>query len=254
MNMSEFLPHHHNNDEDIAQLKSTLDHMEDFQTVSDVFKLLSDSSRIRIFWLLCHCEECVTNISALMNMTSPAVSHHLRQLKDSGLIISRRDGKEVYYKAADTEESRLLHLSIEQIMEITCPEDLHRIPRTSGDETTMWQEDQIRTVQQIHQELTEHLDQRITIEELSKKYLMNPSTLKAVFKSVYGTSIAAHMREHRMERAAQLLTESQDSISDIARSVGYESQSKFSSAFRDYYGVLPSEYRRRKEEPEARTG
>ena len=56
--------------------------------------LLSDPSRLRIFWLLCHCEECVMNISALVDMSSPAVSHHLRNLKASGLIVSRREGKE----------------------------------------------------------------------------------------------------------------------------------------------------------------
>ena len=95
---------------------------EDFQIVSDIFKQLSDSSRIRIFWLLCHCEECVTNISALVGMSSPAVSHHLKQLKASGLIVNRRDGKEVYYKAADTQQVELLHQMIEKMVEITCPD------------------------------------------------------------------------------------------------------------------------------------
>ena len=78
--------------------------------------------RVRIFWLLCHCEECVQNISALMEMSSPAVSHHLRGLKDNGLIVSRRVGKEVFYKAADTDQSRLLHIMIEKVMAISCPE------------------------------------------------------------------------------------------------------------------------------------
>ena len=54
-------------------------------------------------------------------MTSPAVSHHLRQLKSSGLIVSRRVGKEVYYKAADTEQAQLLHEIIEKLVEISCP-------------------------------------------------------------------------------------------------------------------------------------
>ena len=84
------LPHDHGQD-----LKKKFDHMpetEDFQTVSEIFKQLSDSSRIRIFWLLCHCEECVTNISALVGMSSPAVSHHLKQLRASGLNTNSRDG------------------------------------------------------------------------------------------------------------------------------------------------------------------
>lgn len=94
---------------------------EDFQVIANIFKQLCDTSRIRIFWLLCHYEECVVNISALVDMSSPAVSHHLRQLKASGLIVSRREGKEVYYKAADTEEADLLHHMIEKLVEVSCP-------------------------------------------------------------------------------------------------------------------------------------
>ena len=115
------LPHRHGNEDNTQELRAQLDKTENFQIVADVFKQLGDTTRLRIFWLLCHCEQCVINISAMMNMSSPAVSHHLRQLKNSGLIISRRDGKEVYYTAADTEQGRLLHLAIEKTMAITCP-------------------------------------------------------------------------------------------------------------------------------------
>ena len=110
------LPHDHG-----QLIEQNLDHMpktEDFQIVADIFKQLCDGSRIRIFWLLCHCEECVINLSSLVDMNSPAVSHHLRQLKNSGLIVSRRDGKEVYYKAADTKQVQLLHQMIEKMVEI----------------------------------------------------------------------------------------------------------------------------------------
>lgn len=116
------LPNHHGEGPETALIQEQLDQIDYFQTVAEVFKQLGDTTRIRIFWLLCHCEECVLNISALMKMSSPAVSHHLRPLKNSGLIVSRRKGKEVYYRAADTEESRLLHEMIEQVMEITCPQ------------------------------------------------------------------------------------------------------------------------------------
>ena len=116
------LPHSHGEGRQIALIQEQLDHTEHFQTVAEVFKQLGDMNRIRVFWLLCHCEECVINIAAMLRMSSPAVSHHLRPLKNSGLIVSRREGKEVYYRAADTEQSRLLHQMIEQVMEITCPE------------------------------------------------------------------------------------------------------------------------------------
>ena len=93
------LPHNHGEGEQNS-IHEQMSKVTNFQVVADIFKQLGDPTRIRIFWLLCHCEECVINISAMMNMSSPAVSHHLRPLKNSGLIVSRREGKEVYYRAA----------------------------------------------------------------------------------------------------------------------------------------------------------
>ena len=113
------LPHDHG-----QPLERDLSHMpsaDDFQTAADIFKQLGDGSRIRIFWLLCHCEECVINLSSMVDMSSPAVSHHLKQLKAARLIVCRREGKEVYYKAAETEQAQLLHHMIEAMVEIACP-------------------------------------------------------------------------------------------------------------------------------------
>ena len=116
------LPHHHGKQEDSQQLYQALQHTEEFRIISEVFRQLGDPTRVRIFWLLCHCEECVINIAAMMEMSSPAVSHHLRTLRESGLIVGRREGKEVFYKAADTQTGRLLHEMIEKVMQIRCPE------------------------------------------------------------------------------------------------------------------------------------
>lgn len=114
-----FLPHHHGQDED--RIREYLPGEEEIAGVSEALKQLGDPSRLRIFWLLCHCEECVLNIAAIVNMTSPAVSHHLRLLKNSGLIVSRREGKEMYYRTADTELAQMLHHMIEKLGKITCP-------------------------------------------------------------------------------------------------------------------------------------
>lgn len=116
------LPHNHS---DITE--EFLEHIpprEDVATVADALKQLGDPTRLRIFWILCHCEECVTDIAVMMDMTSPAVSHHLRLLKDSSLITSRRDGKEMYYTAAKNELAQELHHIIEKIGHITCPDHL----------------------------------------------------------------------------------------------------------------------------------
>lgn len=119
--MSEIqLPHDHGHGAE----EHILEHFpktEELQQVAEIFKQLGDGSRIRIFWILCHFEECVINLSAMMEMSSPAVSHHLKLLKSAGLIVSRRDGKEVYYKAADTLQVRLLHEMIETLVDVNCP-------------------------------------------------------------------------------------------------------------------------------------
>ena len=88
------------------------------------------------------------------------------------------------------------------------------------------------------------MEERITIEELARIFHINTTTLKAVFKSVYGNSLAAHIKEHRMERAAELLRSTDLSILEIAGRVGYDSQSKFTAAFKSAYQVLPKEYRK----------
>ena len=66
-----------------------------------------------------------------------------------------------------------------------------------------------------------------------------------MFKSVYGLPIASYMKHYRISRAAQMLRETDESISSISASVGYESQSKFSKAFKDVMNILPTDYRKK---------
>ncbi|MBQ3785839.1 MAG: helix-turn-helix transcriptional regulator [Lachnospiraceae bacterium] len=115
------LPHSHGETGNINEMENTLSRSGCFERVTDIFSQVSDPNRLKIFWLLCHYEECVINISAIMHMSSPAVSHHLKTLKSSGLITSRRDGKEVYYKAADTPVCHMLLSATEELMEASCP-------------------------------------------------------------------------------------------------------------------------------------
>lgn len=249
------LQHDHHNSKIIEQILSPISDESTFQMVSDIFKLLDDPNRLRIFWLLCHVEECVINIAEIVQMTSPAVSHHLKQLKSGGLISSRREGKEVYYKAAESSYAIFLHKTIENMIEISCPgndtndnhlscasEHFHDIPSECPPEY-------IHTIQEIHDYLNNNLDKRITIEQLSKDFLINTTTLKNLFKSVYGVSLATHINLHRMEKAASLLKGTNDSVCDIAHTVGYESQSKFSAAFKKHFQQTPLEYRKNSSNP-----
>ena len=111
-------------------------------------------------------------------------------------------------------------------------------------ELTQYFSQQTELIKEIHQQLTEHLNQRFTIEELSKQYLINTSTLKEVFKAVYGLPIATYMKEYRVHQAMKLLRETDATIAEIAAQVGYETQGKFSKAFKDVAQILPTEYRK----------
>lgn len=111
-------------------------------------------------------------------------------------------------------------------------------------ELTQYFSRQTELIKEIHQQLTEHLDQRFTIAELSKQYLINTSTLKEIFKAVYGQPIATYMKEFRVRQAMKLLRETDATIADIAARVGYQTQGKFSSAFQAIAKMSPREYRK----------
>ncbi len=211
---------------------------ETFDIAADILKLMSDSSRIRIFWLLCHCEECVINISAILDMHSSSVSHHLKLLKTAGIIISRRDGKEVYYAAAKTPRTDVLHNMIEQIIDVSCPTENAFEESFSYDST-------VGTINDIHTLLISNLKKRYTVNELAAKFHINQTTLKATFKTVFGQPIATYMKEYRIERAKELLLHSDMRISDISFEVGYENPSKFTQCFKSVTGLLPKDFRQK---------
>ncbi len=235
------LPHHHHEYFKSEFLYKELMKEDDFKTVSTIFALLSDSTRLKIFWFLCHSKECGINIAEIMGITNPAVSHHLKILKEAGLIESYRDGKEVFYTVSGEAKSQALHGIIEKLMAITCPDFDNKHEKIN--QNSEYLENQVNTIKQIHDYMKENLSTRFTIEELARKFAMNTTTLKTVFKDVYGTSLAAHIKEHRMEKAAELLAGTELPISEIALQVGYESQSKFGAAFKEHFAISPLEYR-----------
>lgn len=113
------LPHDHGEALEIVlrQMPGTAD----FSDAAAVFQQMGDTTRLRILWLLCHCEECGVNLSAAVDMTPAAVAHHLKTLKLGGLISSRREGKEVYYTLEKTEKARLIHQMIDAYFQLSCP-------------------------------------------------------------------------------------------------------------------------------------
>ena len=118
------MTHLHGYDNEL--LAARMPQTEDCRRVADVFAQLGDGTRLKILWLLCHSEQCVTIIAALTGMSGPAVAHHLKLLKGSGLIVSRRDGREMLYRLGDTEECREIHRSIDALFHVRCPGFCHK--------------------------------------------------------------------------------------------------------------------------------
>lgn len=94
--------------------------MVDYNTVtdlSDFFKVLGDSTRLRLLLALEYGELCVTDLAYLLNMTISAVSHQLKSLRTAKLIKLRKVGKSVYYSLDDDHIKKLLNVSFEHIIE-----------------------------------------------------------------------------------------------------------------------------------------
>lgn len=103
---------------------------------------------------------------------------------------------------------------------------------------------QAEKVRAIRQFLIAHISENFTQEELSRRFDIPMTAMKTCFRSVYGEAIGAWLTGYRMNRAAELLRESELSIAEIGSRVGYDNAGKFTVAFKKTMKLTPSEYRR----------
>lgn len=85
--------------------------------LSELFQALADETRTKILYLLATEELCVCDLAAILDLSLPAVSHHLRLLKTMRLVTYRREGKNVYYSLADEHVLRLIQVAQEHYEE-----------------------------------------------------------------------------------------------------------------------------------------
>jgi len=76
------------------------------QEQADFCSILGNAHRIQIIWTLGNRELTVSEISEEINTSMQNTSQHLRLMKDKGVLVSRRDGREIYYKIADSKFSK----------------------------------------------------------------------------------------------------------------------------------------------------
>lgn len=126
---------------------------------------------------------------------------------------------------------------IQKILQLSCPQPIYRwfkgmiLPSV----------DHLYVLSRL---LKVHIDEKLTIACLADKHQISATNLKKYFKEIYGLSIYAYLKEKRIQKAAELLRETNHEIGKIAGMVGYDNASKFSNSFKSIMGINPSEYKK----------
>ena len=92
--------------------------------------------------------------------------------------------------------------------------------------------------------LRENLTTPPTQEDICEHFNLTQYKLRQGFKRTHGITIGRYLRKQRMQKAARLLSTSDDMISMIAEGVGFRNSSRFAEAFKTHYGVNPFEFRK----------
>lgn len=101
----------------LAKVDQEMPAEEELYDLAELFKIFGDSTRIRILFVLFEAEVCVCDLAEILHMTQSAISHQLRILKQSKLVNSRREGKQVFYSLADDHVRTIIAQGREHIEE-----------------------------------------------------------------------------------------------------------------------------------------
>ena len=107
-----------------------------------------------------------------------------------------------------------------------------------------YNQSQVALIKSVAAYIVEDLTVHHTIEQLSQKFKISTTALKNCFRGVYGTSIYSYLRTYRLQTAQKMLLETKLTVTEIANEVGYGNPNKFTSAFKEIYGVSPTEFKK----------
>ena len=85
--------------------------------IAELFKAMDDPTRLKIINAIMLSEMCVCDIAALLSMNQPAISHHLKVLRQAQLIKYRREGKIVYYSLDDEHVELLFRQGLAHVLD-----------------------------------------------------------------------------------------------------------------------------------------
>lgn len=101
----------------IDEVKKLEPNTEEIQDLSDMFKLFSDNTRLRIICSILNTELCVCDLCELLKLNQSTVSHQLQLLRNAKLVKYRKEGKQVFYSLQDEHIEKIISLSLEHILE-----------------------------------------------------------------------------------------------------------------------------------------
>ncbi len=100
------------------------------------------------------------------------------------------------------------------------------------------------TIAIVEQYIQGHYGETLSLDILAEKVYLTPHYLSSIFIQEKGIGMNKYIKTVRMEKARELLRDTNMKISDISEKVGYSSLSYFCRSFRNEYGVTPEQYRK----------
>ena len=107
----------HVHEDVVTRLGHRMPEDQKLEDVAELFKMFGDKTRARILCALSMEELCVCDLTALLGMNQPAVSHQLRLLKAVRLVRSRKQGREVYYSLDDQHIQSIFAMAFTHVSE-----------------------------------------------------------------------------------------------------------------------------------------
>jgi DNA-binding transcriptional ArsR family regulator len=101
--------------EKIEQTVNSMPNEDDMLSLAECFKVLSDTTRLKIVLALLENELCVSDICHVVNLSQSAVSHQLRVLRAARLAKYRKEGKMIYYSMDDDHVTNIIKQAVEHI-------------------------------------------------------------------------------------------------------------------------------------------
>ena len=101
---------------EIEALRDDMADASKFEQIAEFFKLMGDTTRVKILYALSKKELCVQDLTIILDASTSLISHQLRQLKAARIVKQRREGKFVYYTLDDDHVNSVLDIAITHLL------------------------------------------------------------------------------------------------------------------------------------------